>query len=279
MTERTQSASSLRDNPEEQYRLLTENVKDFAIFLLDKDGKIATWNTGAERITGYNDAEAIGQPFALLFRPPDIINREPEKELSIAVGTGRSEDERWHVRKNGSQFWAMGVVTPLWDEQGKLRGYAKIMRDITDRKNAETDLAEANRRKDDFLAMLAHELRNPLAPILNGLQILRLDEAVSPGGQTAIRIIDRQAKHLTRLVDDLLDVSRITTGKVSLRRERIELHAPVGQAVEAVRPLMDSRKHTLSVSLPSESVWLEADSARLTQVLANLLTNAAKYTE
>src|SRR5215469_14773550 len=98
MTERTQSASSLRDNPEEQYRLLTENVKDFAIFLLDTGGKIATWNTGAERITGFKEAEAIEQPFALLFRPQDIINREPEKELRIAAETGRSEDERWHIR-------------------------------------------------------------------------------------------------------------------------------------------------------------------------------------
>jgi len=275
----TKPCPSLRDCPEEQYRLLTENVKDFAIFLLDTRGNIATWNTGAERITGFKEAEAVGRPFALLFRPQDIVNREPEKELAIAAEKGRSEDERWHVRKNGSQFWAMGVVTPLWDDNGKLRGYAKIMRDISDRKRAETELADANRRKDEFLAMLAHELRNPLAPVLNGVQILRLEQTVSPGGQQAIGVIDRQAKHLTRLVDDLLDVSRITTGKVSLRKERIELHAPVGQAVEAVRPLMDSRKHTLSVSLPSESVWLEADSARLTQVLANLLTNAAKYTE
>jgi signal transduction histidine kinase len=173
----------------------------------------------------------------------------------------------------------MGVVTPMWDEGGRLRGYAKIMRDITDRKRAETDLAEANRRKDDFLAMLAHELRNPLAPILNGLQLLRLEQAVSPGGQKAIGMIDRQAKHLTRLVDDLLDVSRITTGKVSLRRERVELHTAVNHAVETVRPLVDSRKHELSVSLPTEAIWLDADPARLTQVLANLLNNAAKYTE
>jgi PAS domain S-box-containing protein len=279
MTQQHEAKPALRDNPEEQYRLLTENVKDFAIFLLDKEGKIATWNTGAERITGYNEAEAIGRPFALLFRPQDIISREPEQELSIAAEKGRSEDERWHIRKDGYQFWAMGVVTPLWDEQGKLRGYAKIMRDITARKRAETELAEANRRKDDFLAMLAHELRNPLAPVLNGLQILRLERTVSPNGQQAITMIDRQTRHLTRLVDDLLDISRITTGKVSLRRERVELHPLVNHAVETVGPLMDSRRHRLSVSMPSEAVWLEADPARLTQVLANLLNNAAKYTE
>lgn len=279
MMEANQPGPDLRDCPEEQYRLLTENVKDFAIFLLDKDGKIATWNTGAERITGYKGTEAIGQPFALLFTPQDIVNREPDKELSIAIEKGRSEDERWHVCKNGSQFWAMGVVTPLWDDGGRLRGYVKIMRDITSRKRAETDLAEANRRKDDFLAMLAHELRNPLAPILNGLQLLRLEQSISPEGQKAISMIDRQTKHLTRLVDDLLDVSRITTGKVSLRKERVELRTAVNHAVETVRPLVDLRKHELSVLLPTEAIWLEADAARLTQVLANLLNNAAKYTE
>jgi PAS domain S-box-containing protein len=279
MANENQPGPALRDSPEEQYRLLTENVRDFAIFLLDKDGKIATWNVGAERITGYKDTEAIGQRFALIFRPQDIVNRAPEKELSIAVEKGRSEDERWHVRKNGIQFWAMGVVTPLWDENGKLRGYAKIMRDITDRKRAETELAEANHRKEAFLAMLAHELRNPLAPMLNGLQMLRLEQTVSPNGQQAIGIIDRQARQLNRLVDDLLDVSRITTGKISLRKERMRLNTVVNHAVESCQPLINSRKHQLSVTLPSDAVWLEADPARLTQVLANLLTNAAKYTE
>src|SRR5262249_39979238 len=152
--------------------------------------------------------------------------------------------------KDGSQFWAMGVVTPLWDDNGKHRGYAKIMRDITARKRAETELAEANRRKDDFMAMLAHELRNPLAPVLNGLQILRLEQSVSPGGQQAMGMIDRQARHLARRVDDLMDVSRINRGKISLRKERVELHAIVSHAVETVRPLIDSRKHELAVSLP-----------------------------
>jgi len=215
----------LRDNPDEQYRLLTEHVKDFAVFLIDTDAKIATWNTGAERITGYHETEAVGQPFGLLFRPQDIVNHSAERELSIAVETGRSEDERWHVRKDGSQFWAMGVVTPLWGDEGNLRGYAKIMRDITDRMRAETELGEANRRKDEFLAMLAHELRNPLAPLVNGLKLLRLESAISLDGDQAIDIMERQVTQLTRLVDDLLDVSRITTGKVALRKtSRIAEH-------------------------------------------------------
>src|SRR6516162_1703212 len=193
MTEQDEANQRLRENPAEQYRLLMENVKDFAIFLLDTYGKIATWNTGAERILGYQEAEILGQPYALIFSPQDIIKRQPEYELEVARDKGRSEDERWHVRKDGSQFWASGVVTPLWDEQGQLRGYAKVMRDFTDRKRAEMELAEANRRKDEFLAMLGHELRNPLAPIISGVQLLRLEQSVSPSGQQAVAIIDRQA--------------------------------------------------------------------------------------
>jgi len=163
---------ALQDCTDEQYRLLTENVKDFAIFLLDTNGLVATWNSGAERILGYKEPEIIGQPFAIIFTPQEIVNRQPEHELEIARDKGRSEDERWHVRKDGTMLWASGVVTPLWDGAGKLHGYAKVMRDITERKKAEAALAEANQRKDEFLAMLAHGLRNPLVPILNVLHLL-----------------------------------------------------------------------------------------------------------
>jgi PAS domain S-box-containing protein len=269
----------LRESPEEQYRLLTENVKDFAIFLIDTHGRIATWNTGAERILGYQESEIIGQPYSILFVPQDIIKSQPEFELDVAREKGKSEDERWHVRKDGTQFWASGVVTPLWDAEGKQRGYAKVMRDITDRKRAETELAEANRRKDEFLAMLGHELRNPLAPVLNGLQILRMEQGLSPNGQQAIGMIGRQTALLTRLVDDLLDVSRITRGKIQLRKERVELGTIVRHAVETTQHLIQERKHELSVAYPTESVWLDADPARLEQVVGNLLSNAAKYTE
>jgi PAS domain S-box-containing protein len=280
MTERQDWANrKLREDAEQQYRLLTENVKDFAIFLLDTNGKIATWNSGAERILGYKEEEIIGQPYAIIFTPQDIVKNQPQYELQIARDKSRSEDERWHVRKDGSQFWASGVVTPLWDEDGKLRGFAKVMRDITARKRAETELAEANRRKDEFLAMLGHELRNPLAPITNSVHALRSEQLTSPTAQEAIAMIDRQAKRLTRLVDDLLDVSRITTGKIHVRKERVDLHTIITHAVETTRHLVESRKLELTVSLPTESIWLEADPARMEQVMSNLISNAAKYTE
>jgi PAS domain S-box-containing protein len=256
-----------------------EYVKDYAILLLDGDGRIATWNAGAERVLGYKEAEIIGQLFSILFTPEDIVNGQPEHELAIARDKGRSEDERWHMRKDGNQFWAMGVVTPLWDDTGNLRGYAKVMRDITDRKRSEMELAEANERKDVFLAMLAHELRNPLAPIMNAVHLLLQSLALSPFQQAVTGIIERQVRQLSRLVDDLLDVSCITQGKIHLRKERVALSTVVQHAVETTRPLILSRQHELAVSLPQEVVWLEADPTRLEQVLGNLLNNAAKYTE
>jgi PAS domain S-box-containing protein len=280
MTDLQDSADRrLREDAEQQYRLLMESVKDFAIFLLDTNGKVATWNSGAERILGFKEQEIIGQPYAIIFNPQDIVKDQPQYELEIARDKGRSEDERWHVRKDGSQFWASGVVTPLWDEAGKLRGFAKVMRDITARKRAETQLAEANRRKDEFLAMLGHELRNPLAPITNSLHALRAEQPSSPIAQEAIAVIDRQSKRLTRLVDDLLDVSRITTGKIHVRKERVDLHTIINHAVETTGHLVESRKLELTICLPTESIWLEADPARMEQVMSNLICNAAKYTE
>jgi PAS domain S-box-containing protein len=278
MTPETRPTPSLRDG-EEQHRLLMENVKDYAIFLLDNQGRVVTWNTGAERILGYQEGEIVGQPFARIFTPEDVGQDQPELELRVAAEKGRVEDERWHVRKDGSRFWASGVVTPLWDEGGTLRGFAKILRDITERKKAEDELADANRRKDEFLAMLGHELRNPLAPVLNGLRLLERQGRDNPAIQQTVAMIDRQMGRIVRLVDDLLDVARITKGKIQLRRRREQLGVLVAQAVEGVRPLIESRQHGLAVSLPPEAIWLDADPTRIEQILANLLNNAAKYTE
>ena len=253
MTTESRTTPLLSDG-EEQHRLLMENVKDYGIFLLDPQGRIVTWNTGAERILGYKEAEIVGQPFSRIFTPEDIDQEQPEHELRTAADQGRVEDERWHVRKDGSRFWASGVVTPLWDEGGTLRGFAKILRDITERKQAEDELADANRRKDEFLAMLGHELRNPLAPVLNGLRLLERQGRDNPAIRQTVAMIDRQMARIVRLVDDLLDVARITRGKMQLRRRREQLGVLVAQAVEGVRPLIESRQHTLSVSVPPEAI-------------------------
>ena len=264
-----------------------ETVKDYAIFLLDTSGNVVSWNVGAERILGYTEHEIVGRSVAVFFTPEDLEREVPEWELGEALRVGRASDDRWHVRKDGQRFWCSGILTKSIDADGTLRGFVKAMRDLTERKNLEDELRrqaeelrEADRRKNEFLAMLSHELRNPLAPILNSIYILRRQNtAAAPIIEQASATIQRQAMHMKRLVDDLLDVSRITTHKVELRKEQVELAAIVKGAVEDVASLVAQRKHSLTVSLPPGPVRLEADPTRLDQILINLLTNAAKYTE
>src|SRR5207249_2987194 len=165
------------------------------------------------------------------------------------------------------------------DHDGVPQSIVAVVQDITERKQAEEALREADRRKDEFLATLAHELRNPLAPICNSLHILRLAGSDAPAHQPVVEMMERQVGHMVRLVDDLLEVSRITRGKIELRKERVELAAVIRSAVEASQPMIDAFKHQLAISLPAEPITLEADPVRLAQVFANLLNNAAKYTD
>ncbi|BBO33388.1 ATP-binding protein [Lacipirellula parvula] len=262
---------------EELWQTISANVTDYAIFMLSADGKIATWNAGAQRILGYAEEEIIGHSFSEIFTPADKSQQQPRNELRIAQERGRAEDERWHVRKDGSAFWASGIVTPLWDKNGALKGFAKVLRDITDRKNAEDKLQEENRRKDEFLAMLSHELRNPLAAVKNASQLLNSgDESVT---QEAAGIIQRQTDLLIRMVDDLLDVSRVTTGKFQLRLQQGTLQQVLEQSIETNRPLIANRSQQLSIDVPQEFVWLRADPARLAQAIGSLLQNAAKFSD
>ena len=527
---------------EEYLRLMVESVKDFAIFTVDPQGRIVSWNPGAERLFGYPEPEILGQHLETLFTPEDRAGGVPEREIATAIAKGRASDERWHQCKDGGRFFASGVVTPIFDEDNRLRGFTKIARDITERKQAEeavreaavrlkaivetavdgiitideqgivesmnsaaerifgytnneivgqdiailmsepernehshhleeylrtgrqkilgtirevrgrrkdgslfpmelavsetrlgvrriftgivrditefkkaieerlrllnelegerallnslldnapvgfgffdhelrflrvnpalaemsgvpieghlgrtlldvlpnispevadsfkqvlqsgqsivnreftgetrrgsgqqrywlcnfypvklpdgtllgagavvTDiddrkrmeeaLKDADERKDQFLAMLAHELRNPLAPISNAVQIMQLEGPNGRNFRWSTEVIEDQIKHMTRMVDDLLDVSRITRGKVDLKKETIALAEVVELAVEASRPLIEDYHHQLTIALPPEPVLVEVDPARLAQVLSNLLNNAAKYTD
>ena len=160
---------------EEMFRLLVEGVKDYAIFMLDPDGFIVSWNRGAESIKGYTAQEIIGQHFSV-FYPPDAIARNwPDRELQIAQAEGRFEEEGWRLRKDGTPFWASVVITSLHDEDGRLRGFAKVTRDLSDRKRIEA-LESAERQMNEFLAMLGHELRNPLAPIRIAVAMMQESE-------------------------------------------------------------------------------------------------------
>jgi PAS domain S-box-containing protein len=269
---------------DEMFRLLIEGVEDYAIFLLDPQGRVMSWNPGAERLLGYKETEMLGRHYSCLFTAEDSTRGEPEQELRTASKAGRSEDVRWHVRKDGTRFWGDGVVTALRNGDDILY-YAKLLRDKTDQKELEDllkhraeALANADQQKNVFLATLAHELRNPLAGIVNAINILRLMNKDYPALEQPLQIMERQSKHIRRLIDDLTDVAKISTGKVQLHKERIELGNAVRNAVEATQPFIESRRHKLSISLPPEPIYLEADLVRLQQVFANLLTNAAKYT-
>jgi CheY-like chemotaxis protein/nitrogen-specific signal transduction histidine kinase len=174
-------------------------------------------------------------------------------------------------------FWANVIITALRNRQGELIGFGKVTRDMTERRKLE-DLEASSRRMHEFLAMLAHELRNPLAPIRNAVSIMQLENITSPALRNCRDIIDRQLSHMTRLVDDLLDVGRLQTGKIKLRKELVRYSEVIQRSVETVRPLMDSRKHTLKVAMPQEPVFLNCDMTRIAQVLQNLLVNSARYT-
>ncbi len=404
MTERKRAEEALRLT-EERFRLMVQTVQDYAVFLMDPEGNVASWNEGAQRILGYTTEEIMGKSGALLFTEEDRRNGLPEQELRTAAETGKATDENWLVSKRGLRFWASGATTALRDESGNLRGFVKIVRDlterreaeerireseerlrvalwagqmgtwrwripqdeqilddslrhlmglssgqdvlsmeeflkavhtedsdrvraefercrhegavlniefrvtwpdgsvrwlkdqgktfrgpdgpfmtgaavdITDRKQMEDQLRDADRRKDEFLAMLGHELRNPLAPMRSVMETLQRQRLDGPALERAYAMLDRQVVHLSRLVDDLLDVSRITRGLVELSKQPVNLAEVVDQAVEMATPAIEGRGHELSLTLPHKPLRVEGDATRLTQVVFNLLNNAAKYTD
>jgi PAS domain S-box-containing protein len=269
--------AELRES-EERFRLLVEGVQEYAIFMLDPRGNVASWNRGAEMIKGYAASEVIGSHFSRFYTPEAILQGKPAWELQMATRYGSVEDEGWRVRKDGSRFWANVVITSLRDRTGALRGFAKVTRDMTERRRVE-ELEQADRQKDEFLALLAHELRNPLAPIRTSLDVLRRRDAPAAALDQAGQIAERQLRHMARLLDDLLDVSRIREGTIELRREKVSVSALIRSAGEAAQPFMDERGHRFIVEEPQEEMWVEGDHVRLEQVLGNLLNNAAKYTD
>jgi hypothetical protein len=304
LTERRSAEERLRES-EEMFRLLVASVRDYAIFLLDPTGHIVTWNAGAQRIKGYKPEEIIGKHFSIFYPQEDIDSGKPPRELEIASRTGVYEEEGWRLRKDGSRFWANVVITAVHDETGALRGFAKVTRDITERKRAEeTQRAlidqqqarlqaederrraeqsyrvaqEANRAKDEFLMTLSHELRTPMTAILGWARLLPTMSPEDTNFREAIEQIARGAQLQANLIDDVLDVSRIVSGKLRLTRESVEVARIVQAAVDAVRPTAEARNITLATSLGPSLGTLVADPTRIQQVLWNLLTNAVKFT-
>jgi PAS domain S-box-containing protein len=244
------------------------------------------------KILGYERDELMKKTWAELTHPDDLAADVANFERVIAGEiNGYSMDKRW-IRRDGRIIDTMISVKALRNADGAVDYFVSLLEDVTERKRAEAtlreserrmqehaaELADLHRRKDEFLAMLSHELRNPLSPILNAAHILRLQKDENPLQQQARAVIERQVNQLSRLVNELLEVSRVITGRIQLRKERLDIRGVVEQAAESTRPLIDQRRHQLFVSLPAEPVWLEGDAARLEQAVINLLDNAAKYT-
>ncbi len=290
---------------EERFRLLVESVTDYAIYMLDPDGRVTTWNSGAERMTGYRATDIVGQSFTRFFLPEDAKAGKPAAELERARLHGRFEDEAWRVRRDGTRFWANVIVTPMRDAHGSLVGFSKVTRDLSERRFAEETerrlsveqtarvaLEEsearlkdavnradaANRVKDEFLATVSHELRTPLNAIVGWSSLLRTrtdDPALTKG----LASIHQNALSQSRLIEDILDVSRIITGKLHLNLTATDVMDVVHQAAEVIRPSAEAKHIALRFEFPEEPVLLVADPDRLRQVVWNLLSNAVKFTE
>jgi PAS domain S-box-containing protein len=276
LTERRRHEEELRQS-EERFRLLVDAVQDYAIFMLEPTGVVASWNAGAERIKGYRPEEIIGRHFSVFYPPEKVAEGWPEHELKVAAATGRFEDVGWRIRKDGSRFWANVVINAVRGPAGELRGFAKVTRDLTEARRVQ-QLEEEGRQMSEFLAMLGHELRNPLAPIRNAVALMQTTDVADPTILWARELIERQVGHMSRLVEDLLDVSRITSGKITLRPEVMDLRSVVSRSVDANRAFFEARKQAVDVDLGPAPVPVEGDPTRLAQVALNLLTNAAKYT-
>lgn len=263
----------------ELFRLIVESAEDYAIFTTDLERRVTSWNIGAVRLMGWSEAEVVGQSADLLFTPEDRKKGDQEKEFEEAYARGRADNKRWHLRKDGSRFWGVGSMHLLEDDTGHARGFAHLLRDRTDEHRADEARREAERRKFEFLALLAHELRNPLAATGNACRLSLHPEVDAKTIRCAKEIIARQVQNLTHLIDDLLDVSRITLGKIQLRKEPLHVGAIIARAVEAVSHLVEEKNHELNVSVVTEPMRVHADPTRLEQIVSNLLINAAIFTD
>ncbi len=282
LSDRRATEERLRES-EERFHSLVDAVVDYAIFMLDEQGHVTTWNVGAHRLKGYEPEEVLGQHFSVFYTPEDRERGRPEQILETVRREGRFEEEGWRVRKDGTRFWADVAITPLRDSEGKVRGFAKITRDLTERREAEENeraaaaAAQASRAKDDFLATVSHELRTPLSAILGWATILK-DRVTDPEVAKPLQIIHRNAKAQVRIIDDILDVSRIIAGKFAIEPRPSNLVDIVNQAVDAVRASAAAKSVTIQTSFERQLCLLVADPERLQQVIWNLLSNSVKFT-
>ena len=289
LTTRRRAEDALRAS-EERFRVLVQSVRDYGIFMLDPTGRVVSWNEGARRIKGYEAKEILGQHFSI-FYPPDVAaSGHPDHELQIARREGRYEEEGWRVRKDGTRFWANVIITALFGEGGNLIGFAKVTRDLTERRLAqqrEVDdarrLAEAeasNRAKTGFLAAMSHELRTPLNAIAGYAQLMQegVGGDVSDQHHDYLTRIRNSQQHLLGIVNDLLNYSKLEAGGVTYEREHISAHEILDGVLAMVTPQIERKQlHLTRGECPPDVVAI-ADRLKVEQVVLNLLSNAVKFT-
>jgi len=275
---------------QELYRLLIERVTDYAIFALDPGGHIVSWNPGAQRLKGYLPHEIIGKHFSTFYPEVDKRAGKPEWELEVVERDGRIEDEGWRVRKDGTRFWANVVITALRDDHGTLVGFAKITRDLTERmEGQERAIADArrlaevealSRAKSQFLASMSHELRTPLNAIGGYAELIEmgLGGSVSDQQREYLARIRTSQQHLLRIINDLLNYSRIESGKLTYEQEQVPLATVIDAVTTMVGPQATSKRITLEASPSGDDLVALADRLKVEQIVLNLLTNAVKFT-
>ena len=273
--DRKRAAEALRD-AQEELQLITDNMPA-AVCRTGNDLRYLWMNPTYARWLGRPAKEAMGQPVADIIGPAQM--REIAPYVARVLKGEQVQYERLADLPGLGRRWIAGVFSPILDASGQPDGWVTILTDIHDRRMAEDALREADKRKDDFLATLAHELRNPLAPIRNAVAILARKGSLDPELSWGREVITRQVEQMSRLIDDLLDIERISRGKFLVRKERVDLERAIDMALEMSRPYITAAGHRLSVLMPSERVVVDADPTRLAQVFSNLLNNAAKFTE
>jgi hypothetical protein len=290
LTERRAAEEELQKS-EERFRLLVQGVRDYAIFMLDPNGLISTWNAGAERIKGYTSDEIMGKHFSIFYTPEDLESGKPARELRIATKTGVYEEEGWRLRKDGTRFWANVVITAVFKPDGSLAGFAKVTQDLTERRATHERAIEAarkaaaseeaNRTKSQFLAAMSHELRTPLNAIGGYTDLLAMGVrgSVTEAQLEDLQRIKRSQQHLLGIINDILNFSRIEAGQTTYDLSMVPLSDVIEAVGHMIEPQAAAKGLELEVHECPEEVSAWGDKAKVEQILINLLSNAVKFTE
>jgi PAS domain S-box-containing protein len=279
-------AEQLAREGEQRLRLLIDNARDYAIYTLDPNGAVTSWNQGAVRLKGYSAEEVIGKHFSCFYTPEDLVAEKPQRLLATASAEGRVEDEGWRVRKDGSRFWASAVINSIRDDAGALLGFAKITRDLTERRRAEDDrvllaqTGEALRVRDEILSFASHEMRTPLASLNLQLEMLRRDRNAlsAPNQKEILERMDRAYARMVELVESFLQYSRLQ-GRIILKTESVDLNALATEVVEELRPQAQRKGIGLVLKPAGGACSIESDQRFLRLILVNLIGNAIKFSD